>query len=254
MTDNQTTVITTGLRIAFGGHEILKGVDFTSSRGEVTVILGRSGSGKTTFLRSLNRINEMVGECAQEGTVRILIEKKLRDIYRERFPIEWLRRKVGMVFQSPNVLRTSVEKNIALPLRKVAGVGRGEVADRVEEALREVHLWDEVKDRLHAPAEELSGGQQQRLCLARALALKPEVLLLDEPTSSLDMHATSRIEDLILELKERYTFIAVSHSPDQAYRIADVTYVLKEGLVSGAFRREEGLSQKEFYLATRDAF
>jgi phosphate transport system ATP-binding protein len=156
----------------------------------------------------------------------------LVDVYKNGIALEELRRRVGMVFQSPNILPVSVAKNLALPLGLVLGIHRKEIPDRVEEALKAAHLWEEVKDRLRDQASTLSGGQQQRLCLARALALEPDVLLLDEPTASLDYLAAMKIEELLTDLKQKYTVVAVSHSLSQARRLADEVLVLKGGEIA----------------------
>jgi phosphate transport system ATP-binding protein len=161
------------------------------------------------------------------------------DVYTDASPLSELRRRVGMVFQSPAVLPFSIEKNIAMPLRVTLGLSGATLSERVAWALREVSLWDEVKDRLKAPAPTLSGGQQQRLCLARVLALEPQILLLDEPTASLDFRAAASIEALLERLKQRYAVLAVSHSLSQTRRIADRVCVLKEGqLVQEMERRQ----------------
>jgi phosphate transport system ATP-binding protein len=162
------------------------------------------------------------------------------DVYKDGLPLAELRRRVGMVFQVPNVLPVSIGKNLALPLRLVLGIHRQEIPDRIEEALKSVHLWSEVKDRLKDRATTLSGGQQQRLCLARVLALQPEVLLLDEPTASLDFRSAMKIEELLLDLKDKYTVIAVSHSLNQTRRLADVVVALSEGRIA------KRLSSSEF--------
>jgi len=178
--------------------------------------------------------------------MRLNIRDQWVDIYRDDLPVTELRRQVGMVFQTPNILPTSVEKNVSLPLKLVLGVKKNEIPFRVEGALREVHLWEEVRDRLHAPAAILSGGQQQRLCLARALALEPVILLLDEPTASLDFRASQKIEELLLSLRDRYTLVAVSHSLSQARRLADKVLVLNEGRMAGSLERSE-LQQGEMF-------
>ena len=161
------------------------------------------------------------------------------DVYANGLPLAELRRRVGMVFQAPNVLPMSIFRNIAVPLKLVLGLRRREIPERVEGALQSTHLWEEVKDRLHDSATTLSGGQQQRLCLARTLALEPDVLLLDEPTASLDFRASLKIEDLLLDLKDAYTIIAVSHSLSQTRRLADEVVVLREGRLVKVFSGSE---------------
>jgi len=185
-----------GLSVSFGGRQALAGVDLEVPAGEVTVLLGRSGSGKTTLLRAVNRLNECLPGCATSGRVRLLLGSGPVDAYAPETEVEDLRRRVGMVFQTPGVLPMSVEKNLLLPLRLVLGLKGPEARERVRLSLAEVGLWDEVGQRLGADARTLSGGQQQRLCLARALALEPEVLLLDEPTASIDYQSSRIIEDL----------------------------------------------------------
>ncbi len=225
------------LTVASGEDLILDDINLQIPMNSITTLVGRSGSGKTTLLRSLNRLNECFSNLKISGRILMPLNGELVDIFTMRDLCE-LRRSVGMLFQSPNVLPASIEKNIRVPLRCVLEVPKKEVPDHVERVLKEVHLWDEVADRLDAPASTLSGGQQQRLCFARALALNPEILLLDEPTASLDSASASKIESLILELKSRYTIIAVSHCLDQVSRIADTIVVLKEGTVSYATKND----------------
>ena len=227
--NSDAAVLVENLTVRFSGRTALRGLDLRLPQNGLSVILGRSGSGKTTLLRALNRLNECFQGCDTSGRVRIRLGGKLQDVYGGDIALEELRRRVGMVFQSPNVLPMSVERNVSLPLQLVLGLRGSESAQRVERALREIHLWDEVRDRLGDGAETLSGGQQQRLCLARALALGPEVLLLDEPTASLDFQAAERIESLLIGLKKRYTLIVVSHSLAQARRLADRAFVLHDG-------------------------
>lgn len=232
--------------VSFGQRQVLQDIQITLEKGKLHVLIGRSGAGKTTFLRSFNRLNEYFPDCRTEGSMRLNIRDQWVDIYRDDLPVTELRRQVGMVFQTPNILPTSVEKNVSLPLKLVLGVKKNEIPIRVEGALREVHLWEEVRDRLHAPAAILSGGQQQRLCLARALALEPVILLLDEPTASLDFRASQKIEELLLSLRDRYTLVAVSHSLSQARRLADKVLVLNEGRMAGSLERSE-LQQGEMF-------
>ena len=216
------------LSVAFGGRQILDQLSLDIPVGGPTFILGRSGSGKTTLLRAINRLNECLDDCVTTGGVHLHLGGAWVSAYAPGTPPETLRRRVGMVFQSPNVLPLSIERNLALPLQTVAALPAAEIAVRVEAALREVHLWEEVRDRLAQPAQSLSGGQQQRLCLARALALGPEILLLDEPTASLDVKAAAQIEALMSELSDRYTLVVVSHSLGQAHRLARQLFVLRE--------------------------
>jgi phosphate transport system ATP-binding protein len=230
---------TKALCVSFSGDPVLKHLTLAFRPRSLTVIIGRSGSGKTTFLRSLNRLNECFPGYETSGTVILRTDGGQLDVYTNSVPIAELRRRVGMVFQAPNVLPMSIFKNVALPLKLVGGLRCREIPDRVQDALRSTHLWDEVKDRLHDPAATLSGGQQQRLCLARTLALEPDVLLLDEPTASLDFRGAIRIEELLLDLKDTYTIVAVSHSLSQTRRLADEVVVLREGRVAKVFSRAE---------------
>lgn len=210
----------TGLSVFFGANQVLKSVSIDIAARAVTAIIGPSGCGKSTFLRALNRMHELVPTARMQGSIRLFGQ----DIYgREVEPVV-VRRRVGMVFQKSNPFPTmSIAENVTVGLR-LNGIGNGPLLrQRTEEALVMAALWDEVKDRLNAPATSLSGGQQQRLCIARALAVKPEVLLMDEPASALDPLATARIEDLILELKRDYTIVIVTHNMQQAARISDQT-------------------------------
>jgi phosphate transport system ATP-binding protein len=237
---------TDGLHVSFRGKLILRGLTLAFPARTISVVIGRSGSGKTTLLRALNRLNECFPGCETSGTVNMRVADAFVDVYKSGLPLAELRRRVGMVFQAPNVLPVSIAKNLAMPLRLVLGLQKQEIPDRIEEALQSVHLWNEVKDRLKDQAITLSGGQQQRLCLARVLALQPDVLLLDEPTGSLDYRAAVKIEELLLDLKENYTIISVSHSLSQARRLADEVLVLKEGQIartisSSQFREHEVL-------------
>lgn len=220
-----------GLHVGFAGREVLHNLSAEFHRGRVAVILGRSGSGKTTFLRALNRLNECFPQSETKGSLRLKLQGDWWDIYRDAMPLTELRRRVGMVFQTPHLLPVSIVNNLALPVKLVLGLPRRDLPSRVEWALKEAHLWEEVKDRLAAPAHTLSGGQQQRLCLARLLALDSEILLLDEPTASLDFRASLKVEELLLSLKERYTVIAVSHSLSQARRLADEALIFRDGSV-----------------------
>lgn len=229
-----------GLCVFFGKRQVLHQVEFCAPATGITVLVGRSGSGKTTLLRALNRLNETFPHCRTEGRVELDLGSGLEPVYddagadqpasRPR-PAYEIRRLVGMVFQTPNVLPAGISENIALPLEVVAGVPASEIDDRVRQALLDVGLWNEVADRLRMPAAGLSGGQQQRLCLARALALEPAMLLLDEPTASLDVHAASGVEELLLSLASRFPLIVVSHNPRQAELLASRLLVLRDGRV-----------------------
>jgi phosphate transport system ATP-binding protein len=204
----------------YGAKRALDGISIKMRTNLVTAFIGPSGCGKSTFLRTLNRMNDIIPATRAEGTVLIDGE----DIYAPGVDVVSLRRKVGMVFQKSNPFPKSIFENVAYGLR-VNGMARSkaEMAERVEESLRQAAIWDEVKDRLHESALALSGGQQQRLCIARALAIRPEILLMDEPASALDPIATQRIEELIYDLKKDYTVVIVTHNMQQAARVSDFT-------------------------------
>ena len=225
------SVSVTDLSIAAGKRSILHWVNLDFVPGMCHVVLGPSGSGKTTLLRSLNRLVDLFPELSVTGTITVPWDGARREILNSGVAAEEVRRRVGMVFQNPHVLPVTIRENFRIPLRAVLGLEQEEIAARLERTLRQTGLWAEVRDRLDTPAARLSGGQQQRLCLARALALDPAVLLLDEPTANLDFRATAAIEDLILGLKRERLMIVVSHSLDQAARLADRVVVMDEGRV-----------------------
>jgi phosphate transport system ATP-binding protein len=209
-----------GLNFYYGPNRVLDGVTLKIHANQVTALIGPSGCGKSTFLRSLNRMNDIVPATRVEGS--ILIDGQ--DIYAPSVDVVDLRRRVGMVFQKSNPFPKSIFDNVAYGLRiNRMTRSREELGGRVEASLKSAALWDEVRDRLHASALSLSGGQQQRLCIARALAVEPEILLMDEPASALDPIATQRIEELIYQLKDRYTIVIVTHNMQQAARVSDVT-------------------------------
>jgi phosphate transport system ATP-binding protein len=243
------------LCVAFAGRSVLDNLSLEVDSGGPTVLVGRSGSGKTTLLRALNRLNECLPDCATSGSVNLHLEGEWLNAYAQGTRPEELRKRVGMVFQTPNPLPVSVARNLDLPLALALGLGATERAERAELALREARLWDEVKDRLDHPAQTLSGGQQQRLCLARALAFRPEILLLDEPTSSLDYKAARGVEELLLDLATRYTVLLVSHNLNQARRLAQQQtrrmFVLHEGGRMEAVA-QEALDDKERLIALMD--
>ena len=220
-------VIIKNLKVSFKDREILHGLNVNFPANKISVILGRSGSGKSTLLRSINRLNECFEDYHGEGEIQILINKSLISVF--DVALTDLRRRAGMVFQSPNPLPMSIKKNISLPLSLAFNLSNSEIERILREKLEQVALWDEVKDRLNEPAMSLSGGQQQRLCLARALALRPDLLLLDEPTASLDRTAAGKIEDMILSLKNKISVIMVSHSLQQAEKLADYSISIEEG-------------------------
>ena len=206
------------LNLYYGDFHALKGINMRISEHEVTAFIGPSGCGKSTFLKSLNRMNDMVEGCRIEGLVQLDGE----DIY-GKIDVSQLRKRVGMVFQSPNPFPMSIYDNIAFGPRTHGIKNKAALDEIVERSLRQAAIWDECKDRLKKNALGMSGGQQQILCIARALAVEPEVLLMDEPTSALDPISTSKIEDLVAELKEKYTIIIVTHNMQQAARISDNT-------------------------------
>ena len=209
---------TKDLRLWYSNNEALKNVNMEIPKNQITALIGPSGCGKSTFLKTLNRMNDLVEGCKIEGKVTLEGE----DIYGD-MDVNLLRKRVGMVFQKPNPFPMSIYDNIAYG-PKIHGVHSKVALDEiVERSLRQAAIWDECKDRLKKSALSMSGGQQQRLCIARALAVEPEVLLMDEPTSALDPISTSKIEELVLELKKQYTIIIVTHNMQQALRIADKT-------------------------------
>ena len=216
----------------YGSFHALKNVNLNLASGEITAFIGPSGCGKSTFLKSLNRMNDLVEGCKITGDIRLMGE----DIYDKRMDVSLLRRRVGMVFQKPNPFPMSVYDNIAYGPRTHGIRKKAELDEIVEKSLRDAAIWDELKDRLKKSALGLSGGQQQRLCIARALAVKPEVILMDEPTSALDPISTSKIEDLVMDIKKDYTIVMVTHNMQQAVRVSDTTvfFLLGEIVESGA--------------------
>jgi phosphate transport system ATP-binding protein len=213
-------IVVRDLNFHYGAKQALENISIDIPSNLVTAFIGPSGCGKSTFLRTLNRMNDIIPGTRVEGTVEI----DGQDIYRSGMDVVGLRRRVGMVFQKSNPFPKSIFENIAYGVR-LNGLtkSRAELQERVEESLKQAAIWEEVKDRLHESALALSGGQQQRLCIARALAVKPDVLLMDEPASALDPIATQRIEELIYQLKADYTIVIVTHNMQQAARVSDVT-------------------------------
>lgn len=207
-----------GLDLYYGAFQALKKISMRIEKNQITALIGPSGCGKSTFLRTLNRMNDLVPGCRVEGQVLL----SGVDIYKEIDPIV-LRRHVGMVFQQPNPFPKSIYDNVAYGPRLKGITKKSDLDEIVEKSLKQAAIWDELKDRLHKSALGLSGGQQQRLCIARTLAADPSVILMDEPTSALDPISTQKIEDLALELKEKYTIVIVTHSMQQARRISDKT-------------------------------
>ncbi|MDH7499916.1 MAG: phosphate ABC transporter ATP-binding protein PstB [candidate division NC10 bacterium] len=207
------------LHFYYGEVEALRGISMKIASHQVTAFIGPSGCGKSTFLRTLNRMNDIIPGARAAG--KVLIDGV--DIYGNGIDVIQLRRRVGMVFQKSNPFPFSVFYNIAYGLRIAGMSNREEIEEIVEQSLKDAALWEEVKDRLHSNALELSGGQQQRLCIARALAIQPEILLMDEPASALDPISTGKIEELINQLKRQYTIVIVTHNMQQAARISDYT-------------------------------
>jgi phosphate transport system ATP-binding protein len=202
--------------VRYGDRSAVENVCLNLYHGRVMALVGPSGCGKTTFLKSLNRLTDLIPRCTVQGKIAL----RGRDIAAASTDVVTLRRQVGMIFQRPSPFPMSIARNFELPLR-AHGVARSQVGDAMESALRDVGLWEEVKDRLAGPACCLSGGQQQRLCIARAMALKPDVLLFDEPCSSLDPGAAATVEALIKSLRGKYTVVVVTHNLAQARRVAD---------------------------------
>jgi len=218
--ESATKIAVGGLNFYYGRTEALQNISINIPERMVMAFIGPSGCGKTTFLRTLNRMNDVIPGTRVEGSV--LLDGQ--DIYAPGSDVVELRRKVGMVFQKSNPFPKSIFDNVAYGLRiNRLSDSKSELSDRVEQALRDAALWSEVKDRLKSSALSLSGGQQQRLCIARALAIRPEVILMDEPASALDPIATSKIEELIVDLKKQYTIVIVTHNMQQAARVSDLT-------------------------------
>lgn len=213
---HQPMIVTENLHAYYGDFAVLKGISLSLPRKSLTALIGPSGCGKTTFLRTLNRMNDHIAGFRTQG--RVLFDGE--DIYDPRVDPVLLRRSIGMVFQRPNPFPLSILGNVTWGLRG-HGLTRKQQRERAEESLIKAGLWDEVKDRLREPALRLSGGQQQRLCIARALAVRPDVLLMDEPTSALDPTASGIIEELMMELKKELTVVLVSHNMHQAARVSD---------------------------------
>jgi phosphate transport system ATP-binding protein len=207
------------VNVFYGDNHVLKDINLAIKENTVTAFIGPSGCGKSTFLRTLNRMNDYIDGFKKKG--RIYIDED--DIYDKKVRVEELRRKVGMVFQKPNPFPKSIFENVAYGLKIHGMDDKHEIQERVEKSLKQSALWGEVKDKLHKPALSLSGGQQQRLCIARTLAVKPTIILMDEPASALDPISTSKIEELIHELKEKYTIVIVTHNMQQAARVSDST-------------------------------
>ena len=203
----------------YGDHQALKNVNIEISEKSITAFIGPSGCGKSTFLKTLNRMNDLIPGVKITGDIRY----EGADIFSKDVDVNNLRKEIGMVFQKPNPFPMSIYDNVAYGPRTHGITNKIQLDEIVERALRDAAIWDEVKDRLKKSALGLSGGQQQRLCIARALAVQPKILLMDEPTSALDPISTSRIEELVMELKEKYTIVMVTHNMQQAVRVSDYT-------------------------------
>ena len=247
MTDNNPTILDIeDVCISYGGELAVRNVSLPIYEKKITAIIGPSGCGKSTLLRSLNRMNDFIHGCEQSGKISF----QDTDLYASTTdPVE-VRLRIGMVFQRPNPFPKSIYRNIAWG-PSINGFG-GNMDERVEKALRQAALWDEVKDRLQDSALNLSGGQQQRLCIARALAMEPEIILMDEPCSALDPVSTARIEDLLFELREKYTIVIVTHNMQQAARVSQYTAFLENGVLieygdtEDVFTRRENKRTEEY--------
>jgi phosphate transport system ATP-binding protein len=214
-----TKIDIAGLDFFYGRSQALHGVDLAIPSGTVTAIIGPSGCGKSTLLRTINRIFEIYPDQRATGEIRI----DGRNVLDRSYSLSALRQRVGMVFQKPTPFAASIRSNVGFALGHYERLSRSEMDDRIEDALRQAALWDEVKDQLSASALSLSGGQQQRLCIARTIAVRPEIVLLDEPTSALDPISTARIEELMHEMRERFTIVIVTHNMQQAARVSQKT-------------------------------
>ncbi|MCF8068818.1 MAG: phosphate ABC transporter ATP-binding protein PstB [Desulfobacterales bacterium] len=240
------------LNFYYGSFQALHDIDLDFNEHQVTALIGPSGCGKSTFLRCLNRMNDLIAISKVDGKITLDGE----DIYAPALDVVMLRSRIGMVFQKPNPFPKSIFENVAYGLRVNGVKDKTLISNRVEESLHKAALFDEVKDRLHDSALGLSGGQQQRLCIARALAVEPEVLLMDEPASALDPIATQKIEELIHELKSNYTIIIVTHNMQQAARVSDITAFFYMGKLievndTDTLFTKPGLKQTQDYITGR---
>jgi phosphate transport system ATP-binding protein len=235
-------MLTEELSFYYGGFQALDAISLTVWEHQITAIIGPSGCGKSTFLRTMNRLQDMIPGARIAG--RVLLDGE--DIYAAEVDPASVRTRVGMVFQRPNPFPKSIFDNVAFGPRMHGMRGNAALADLVEQSLRQAALWDEVQDKLKQSAYALSGGQQQRLCIARALAMDPEVLLMDEPASALDPVATSKVEDLMLSLRERYTIVIVTHNMQQAARVSDRTAFFMANEQRAGFLVEEGPTAQIF--------
>ena len=249
---NNTIIKSSDLHLYYGETEALKGINMEIAQNEIKALIGPSGCGKSTFLKTLNRMNDLVPSVRITGEVTL----KGKDIFAKDVDVTQLRRQVGMVFQKPNPFPKSIYDNVAYGPRLHGEHSKAQLDELVEKSLRGAALWDEVKDRLKKSAMGLSGGQQQRLCIARALAVQPDVLLMDEPTSALDPGSTLKIEDLMADLKKDYTVVIVTHNMQQASRISDKTafFLLGELIEYGTTKQIFGNpkeKQTEDYITGR---
>ncbi|WP_407427151.1 phosphate ABC transporter ATP-binding protein PstB [Arcticibacter sp.] len=213
-----------GVNLSFGSKQVLKNIDIAFPEHQITALIGPSGCGKSSLLRAFNRMHDLSPNARIEGKFKL----EGQDLYEKNISVTRVRSRIGMVFQKANPFPKSIYENINYGL-KINGIPKDQRPGIIEKALKESYLWDEVKDELHKPAITLSGGQQQRLCIARTVALRPEVILMDEPCSALDPLSTLKIEDLILKLKKKYTIVIVTHNMQQAQRIADKTVFMYLG-------------------------
>lgn len=225
----------------YGEHQALKNININIPQKSITAFIGPSGCGKSTFLKTLNRMNDLISGVKITGDIRY----EDNDIFSKEVDVNHLRKEIGMVFQKPNPFPMSIYDNVAYGPRTHGITNKMQLDEIVENALRDAAIWDEVKDRLKKNALGMSGGQQQRLCIARALAVCPKVLLMDEPTSALDPISTSRIEDLVMELKDKYTIVMVTHNMQQAVRVSDYTAFFLLGELIEFGKTEEIFSQPQ---------
>jgi len=240
-------IVVDHLKFYYGSHQVLKDISFKVPEKKVTALIGPSGCGKTTLLRCFNRMHDLYPGNRYEG--RILLDGE--NILDPNYDVIRLRIRVGMVFQKPTAFPMSIFDNVAYGLRLQGIKNKTELADRVEKALKDAALWDEVKDKLNKPATALSGGQQQRLCIARAIAVEPEVLLFDEPTSALDPISTAKIEELVVSFRDKLTVIIVTHNMQQAARVSDYTAFMYMGELI-EFNKTEELFVKPKEKLTED--
>ena len=229
------------MNLWYGDHKALNNINIEIPEKSITALIGPSGCGKSTFLKTLNRMNDLIPSVKITGDIRY----NDTDIFSKDADVNSLRKEIGMVFQKPNPFPMSIYDNVAYGPRTHGITNKAQLDEIVEQALRDAAIWDEVKDRLKKNALGMSGGQQQRLCIARALAVQPKVLLMDEPTSALDPISTSRIEELVMELKEKYTIIMVTHNMQQAVRVSDYTAFFLLGELVEFDRTDDIFSQPQ---------